>query len=450
VRALSRAWQIAATFAAGVLFHSYAAALTCSSPAPVVFDGSGFAANGVFERLEARGPHFWWWDHGWLELNLFNHQWEWALGADVRSANTRATHDLKWVPGRTYSWSLNLDGAGNGTLSLNDPPRSSFTITYKGGTTKPLRTGNAIALNVSSGVGLKPSNVTVALNSLNGQATSVVLAASEENRTDSRYVFFEPMKQGIAATGTITLGFPAFLPFLGAPSRFTLNAGNVACDGGGTGAITITTPMPAPNTVLPAGTAPTISAAFQTTGPAINPSSARLVVNGVDVTAGATTSASGISYQPPQPLPEGTQSVQASIDDGRGGRAVLDWTFIIRSLPIVAEVTPQDVTTANNRPPLLARFEDVGGGINPASVRLLVDGADVTAQATVDAVSVSYTPVNPLTDGTHTASVSVSDTAGNSVTRTWSFTVAAAPPPIGSSAGTRGTLQTPVVITPTN
>ncbi len=119
-----------------------------------------------------------------------------------------------------------------------------------------------------------------------------------------------------------------------------------------------------------------------------------------------------------------------------------------------ADTTPPDVTIVepdmgvviNGVPPIHfeARIVDDGSGVNPASIRMLIDGEGVVRRREgkeyeddpgyyfdLRTATLDYdTPeprtaalVKPLPDGRHTVSVVASDWAGNTVTKTWSFTV---------------------------
>jgi hypothetical protein len=120
----------------------------------------------------------------------------------------------------------------------------------------------------------------------------------------------------------------------------------------------------------------------------------------------------------------------------------------------VLDTTPPDVTIVeplmgvviNGVPPIHfeARVSDEGSGINPATVRLLIDGEGVVRRRegkefedepgfVFDPLTATLeynTPepraaalVKPLPDGRHTVSVVASDWAGNTVTKSWGFTV---------------------------
>jgi Glucodextranase, domain B/Bacterial Ig-like domain/Carboxypeptidase regulatory-like domain len=90
-------------------------------------------------------------------------------------------------------------------------------------------------------------------------------------------------------------------------------------------------------------------------------------------------------------------------------------------------------------PTIAATYSDSGSGIDPASVRLLLDGTDRTAEAQVTGSGLSLTPSAPLADGGHTAQVTVRDLAGNQGQASVSFTTDTVPPAIAfTSPATEG------------
>lgn len=67
-------------------------------------------------------------------------------------------------------------------------------------------------------------------------------------------------------------------------------------------------------------------------------------------------------------------------------------------------------------------FEDRGGsGVDPASVRVMISGRNVTADTQISPEAFSFR--GPLPPGRHTVDVTARDRAGNTVRRTWSFEV---------------------------
>lgn len=89
-------------------------------------------------------------------------------------------------------------------------------------------------------------------------------------------------------------------------------------------------------------------------------------------------------------------------------------------------VSGSTVTTAF--PDIAAAYSDEGSGISTASVRLIVDGVDVTTLSVVLASSAVFSPVHELAQGAHTAVARVTDREGNLAQAATVFTVDSLPP----------------------
>jgi len=86
----------------------------------------------------------------------------------------------------------------------------------------------------------------------------------------------------------------------------------------------------------------------------------------------------------------------------------------------LANLLPRrDATIAASRPTIQATFED--GRVDPNSVRVVLDGRDVSSSAYISDRGVTYTPP-ALPPGRHDVRVFGHDTAGASFDRRWSFT----------------------------
>ncbi len=96
---------------------------------------------------------------------------------------------------------------------------------------------------------------------------------------------------------------------------------------------------------------------------------------------------------------------------------------------LVYDVTPPSLSltppnlgvVATLRPAISAFYSDAGRGVDRSSLRIIIDGADVTAFAVVTAFSAVFTPTSDLAQGAHTATAQLSDLAGNHATATSSF-----------------------------
>jgi hypothetical protein len=93
--------------------------------------------------------------------------------------------------------------------------------------------------------------------------------------------------------------------------------------------------------------------------------------------------------------------------------------------PQIVEIAPGNGQSVNNnRPSIYATFRTpVDVGIDASSVAIDVNGLDVSASSTRTDQFVTYSPNVPLGDGAVSVTVRVSDRAGNTATRSWSFVV---------------------------
>lgn len=131
---------------------------------------------------------------------------------------------------------------------------------------------------------------------------------------------------------------------------------------------TISDLKPEPGTTVNA-TQPTISAKYSD-NVAINTGSVQLTLNGVDVTAQATVTSTGVSYTPTEPLANATtHTVKVSVADTSGNKATREWNFTVLVL-----LPP---------PPTPARFEVSNLLITPSEVNA---GETVSVRVTVSNV----------------------------------------------------------------
>ncbi len=131
--------------------------------------------------------------------------------------------------------------------------------------------------------------------------------------------------------------------------------------------------------------------------------------------------------------------------------------FLIAILAALAINNAQQTANAGSNPPVIRQVDPPDGAmlssgagvvvqavygdnraIDLKSVRLILDGRDVTVESTVAETSVSY--VADLGPGQHIAVVELKDTSGTTASRTWQFTV----------AGFTATPTTTPLPTPTN
>jgi hypothetical protein len=114
---------------------------------------------------------------------------------------------------------------------------------------------------------------------------------------------------------------------------------------------------------------------------------------------------------------------QVVMSDAHRGEGWRDGWRRDERAPQIMDLTPQpgDRTDARRRTTVSARFRDNFSGVDPASVRLRIDGNDVTHAAHVDGDEVRFR--DELRPGRHVAEVIVRDRAGNTARRSWQFQV---------------------------
>lgn len=93
--------------------------------------------------------------------------------------------------------------------------------------------------------------------------------------------------------------------------------------------------------------------------------------------------------------------------------------------PTIVDIAPAGSQTVNNnKPSIYATYRSpTDVGINPSSVRIEVNGLDVTASATRTDQFITYSPGAALPDGSVAVKVTIADNAGNTASRSWTFTV---------------------------
>src|SRR3972149_3741531 len=95
--------------------------------------------------------------------------------------------------------------------------------------------------------------------------------------------------------------------------------------------------------------------------------------------------------------------------------------------PVITSRQPKPgVRLTNLRPNIVVNFFDGVSAVNPGAVRLIVNGQNVTARASVSESSVAYNPEGPFSPGPIRVQLTATDRAGNTERTEWSFTIAPA------------------------
>jgi len=183
---------------------------------------------------------------------------------------------------------------------------------------------------------------------------------------------------------------------------------------------------------------PTITVSYSD-NVAINTTGAKLTVDGADVTASATVTATATQYTPAADLSQGSHTVYFEVKDTAGNAVNRTWAFTVTidtTAPIISGLTPANETVSPSTSVSIGASYSDNVAINVSSVVLMVDSAAVIP-TTVTATAVSYSAT--LAEGTHTVSLTVKDTSGNAATSSWTFAVDTTAPAISSLVPANGT-----------
>lgn len=138
-----------------------------------------------------------------------------------------------------------------------------------------------------------------------------------------------------------------------------------------------------------------------------------------DLTSGQTTVAAGGPQIQARPAIDGENLVWE--EEGSDGYDVWMSRIPDTAAPVVSGTQPADGDPCGCQAPVIsATLADNRTGVDVYSVRLLLDGQDVTSNTQVSDSSVAY-QAPALANGTHTATLSIRDIAGNSTSTSWSF-----------------------------
>jgi large repetitive protein len=181
---------------------------------------------------------------------------------------------------------------------------------------------------------------------------------------------------------------------------------------------------------------PQIAFTLTDDGTGVDPSSLRVALDGADVTAAGDFAGGRFTLTPQAPLGFGSHTVRVLAADRSGNDmppAVWHFSVVDITPPVISDLRPDPNSAGSDRTPPIAFAVDDGdgSGIDPATLAVTLDGADVSASGSLAGGRFSFTPGAPLGFGSHTVTARVADRAGNpSVARSWSFTVRDETPPV--------------------
>jgi hypothetical protein len=157
----------------------------------------------------------------------------------------------------------------------------------------------------------------------------------------------------------------------------------------------------------------------------IDTTAVALFLDGVDRTDQAEVTSSGLTFPlPDDDLPDGPHSVLVRIGDVAGNLAQAGVTFTLDSAPPeVAIVSPAGPIVNDETAPLITvTFADALAGIEPSSLRVQVNGSEITGACVVVTGEARCAPP-ALAAGEHSVRASVADIAGNVGIASHTFTL---------------------------
>ena len=178
---------------------------------------------------------------------------------------------------------------------------------------------------------------------------------------------------------------------------------------------TIHVDQPAPNAII--GTPRPQVAIDYSDIEGVNTSSLKVLVNGTDVTnlfvataSGATGTLTGAAS-----LADGQNTITAQISNLAGTVGTVTSTFTLDTTPPVIAFQAPPSRTNQNLPTITIVYSDSGSGsgVDPYSLKVTLDGADISTLVAPGATSATGVLQTPLTDGTHTLIAMINDRAGN-------------------------------------
>lgn len=150
-------------------------------------------------------------------------------------------------------------------------------------------------------------------------------------------------------------------------------------------------------------------------------------VTGLPLTESASGSYTG-RYTVPPAVNFGQTSIYGHLNVGGVDAARAETRNLVsvsNTPPQIVEIAPSGGQNVNNsRPSIYATFRSpIDVGIAAGSETISINGQDVSASATRTEQFITYSPSVALADGPVAVTVHVTDKAGNSQTRSWTFTI---------------------------
>lgn len=191
---------------------------------------------------------------------------------------------------------------------------------------------------------------------------------------------------------------------------------------------------------------PDVSVTLVDTGSGINESTLVMEFDDEDVSDDADYSSSSKVYSyDPSSLSDGNYTVEVWVEDNAGEESHAKWSFYVDTEPPELSLfVPEEDAFVSSVPDISVRIEDDGSGVDEDTIRMKLNGIDVTSSADYDPDDgdLEFTPSVELTPGTYDVEVWVDDNAENDVLYEWTFTIESTAPTISSFAPSDGSTTT--------
>ena len=164
----------------------------------------------------------------------------------------------------------------------------------------------------------------------------------------------------------------------------------------------------------------TINASLSDNGSGVNQAAIYEYLDGSSQSlAGCSTTSTSISCPAPG-LSNGAHSLLVTAQDAVGNSTTVNGSFNIDTTPpTISQISPTGLVNATTAT-VSAYYADAESGINTSSVKLLINGVDVTSQSSVFANHIVYFNKN---GGPQFVHLEVSDNAGNDQYANWPYQV---------------------------
>lgn len=162
-----------------------------------------------------------------------------------------------------------------------------------------------------------------------------------------------------------------------------------------------------------------------------------LLLDGADVTASSQITPDYIFYSPSSDLAAGRHHALLKMftPDGQG-IVVADWNFhVAGAKPLMYAYPRPGDTISAQRPVIGLRFDELPRDLDRRSIRLELDGKDITAACDFTDQYIFYSPQGNIGDGAHTVTVKAQRTGGGAQERiAWNFSISKSAPPSSALA----------------